>query len=153
MTCRASSGGLRLGAGFVTLRGIGVVCDTPGPLLPFSIGGMLKTPSPNQSFVLVAAIPAPSRRSISCAAFHENGHSDKAQHNPAGSLVICTIAAGGTTKARVILRVFWASYESAVAIALLHGGGLAALQAMVCQRICRLLWSSSARVTLSCAGC
>lgn len=35
VTCRASSGGLRLGAGLVTLRAMGVVCDTPGPELPF----------------------------------------------------------------------------------------------------------------------
>lgn len=47
-----------------------------------------------------------------------------------GSLVIDTIAAGGKTNAPVIQRVFWASFEGAVAIALLLGGGLAALQAM-----------------------
>jgi betaine/carnitine transporter, BCCT family len=47
-----------------------------------------------------------------------------------GSLVIDTIAAGGKTNAPVIQRVFWASFEGAVAIALLLGGGLAGLQAM-----------------------
>lgn len=47
-----------------------------------------------------------------------------------GSLVIDTIAAGGKTNAPVIKRIFWASFEGAVAIALLLGGGLAALQAM-----------------------
>lgn len=47
-----------------------------------------------------------------------------------GSLVIDTIAAGGKTNAPVIQRVFWGSFEGAVAIALLLGGGLAALQAM-----------------------
>jgi len=47
-----------------------------------------------------------------------------------GSLVIDTIAAGGKTNAPVIQRIFWASFEGAVAIALLLGGGLAALQAM-----------------------
>lgn len=47
-----------------------------------------------------------------------------------GSLVIDTIAAGGKTNAPVIQRVFWASFEGMVAIALLLGGGLAALQAM-----------------------
>ncbi|MBQ2261367.1 MAG: BCCT family transporter [Loktanella sp.] len=47
-----------------------------------------------------------------------------------GSLVIDTIAAGGKTNAPVIQRVFWASFEGAVAVALLLGGGLAALQAM-----------------------
>ena len=47
-----------------------------------------------------------------------------------GSLVIDTIAAGGKTNAPVVQRVFWASFEGAVAIALLLGGGLAALQAM-----------------------
>ncbi|TVP73151.1 MAG: BCCT family transporter [Rhodobacteraceae bacterium] len=47
-----------------------------------------------------------------------------------GSLVIDTIAAGGKTNAPVIQRVFWASFEGAVAIALLLGGGLVALQAM-----------------------
>ena len=47
-----------------------------------------------------------------------------------GSLVIDAIAAGGKTNAPVVQRVFWASFEGAVAIALLLGGGLAALQAM-----------------------
>ncbi|MFP1645774.1 BCCT family transporter [Pontitalea aquivivens] len=47
-----------------------------------------------------------------------------------GSLVIDTIAAGGKTNAPVIQRIFWASFEGAVAIALLLGGGLAGLQAM-----------------------
>lgn len=47
-----------------------------------------------------------------------------------GSLVIDTIAAGGKTNAPVIQRIFWASFEGMVAIALLLGGGLAALQAM-----------------------
>ncbi len=47
-----------------------------------------------------------------------------------GSLVIDTIAAGGKTNAPVIQRVFWASFEGAVAVSLLLGGGLAALQAM-----------------------
>lgn len=47
-----------------------------------------------------------------------------------GSLVIDTIAAGGKTNAPVIQRIFWASFEGAVAVALLLGGGLVALQAM-----------------------
>ncbi|WP_103334845.1 BCCT family transporter [Pseudotabrizicola formosa] len=47
-----------------------------------------------------------------------------------GSLVIDTIAAGGKTNAPVVQRVFWATFEGLVAIALLLGGGLAALQAM-----------------------
>ncbi|MBL4917974.1 BCCT family transporter [Szabonella alba] len=47
-----------------------------------------------------------------------------------GSLVIDTIAAGGKVNAPVAQRVFWASFEGLVAIALLLGGGLAALQAM-----------------------
>ncbi len=47
-----------------------------------------------------------------------------------GSLVIDTIAAGGKINAPVAQRVFWASFEGLVAIALLLGGGLAALQAM-----------------------
>ncbi|MFU8883271.1 MAG: BCCT family transporter [Rhodobacterales bacterium] len=47
-----------------------------------------------------------------------------------GSLVIDTIAAGGKTNAPVIQRVFWATFEGMVAVALLLGGGLAALQAM-----------------------
>lgn len=47
-----------------------------------------------------------------------------------GSLVTDTIAAGGKTNAPVIQRVFWASFEGAVAIALLVGGGLAGLPAM-----------------------
>ncbi|MCC5999301.1 MAG: BCCT family transporter [Pararhodobacter sp.] len=47
-----------------------------------------------------------------------------------GSLVIDTIAAGGKVNAPVGQRIFWASFEGLVAIALLLGGGLAALQAM-----------------------
>jgi BCCT family betaine/carnitine transporter len=47
-----------------------------------------------------------------------------------GSLVIDTITAGGKIGAPVAQRVFWASFEGLVAIALLLGGGLAALQAM-----------------------
>jgi betaine/carnitine transporter, BCCT family len=48
-----------------------------------------------------------------------------------GSLVIDTITAGGKVDAPVPQRVFWAIFEGAVAIALLLGGGLASLQAMV----------------------
>ena len=47
-----------------------------------------------------------------------------------GSLVIDTITAGGKVDAPVPQRVFWACFEGLVAIALLLGGGLAALQAM-----------------------
>ncbi len=47
-----------------------------------------------------------------------------------GSLVIDTITAGGKVNAPVSQRVFWATFEGLVAIALLLGGGLAALQAM-----------------------
>ncbi|CAD7024758.1 BCCT family transporter [Pseudorhizobium endolithicum] len=47
-----------------------------------------------------------------------------------GSLVIDTIAAGGKVNAPVPQRIFWATFEGLVAIALMLGGGLAALQAM-----------------------
>ncbi|WP_347140666.1 BCCT family transporter [Paracoccus sp. SSK6] len=47
-----------------------------------------------------------------------------------GSLVIDTISAGGKINAPVPQRVFWATFEGLVAIALMLGGGLAALQAM-----------------------
>ncbi len=46
-----------------------------------------------------------------------------------GSLVIDTITAGGKVNAPVPQRVFWATFEGLVAIALLLGGGLGALQA------------------------
>jgi betaine/carnitine transporter, BCCT family len=46
-----------------------------------------------------------------------------------GSLVIDTITAGGKVEAPVGQRIFWASAEGLVAIALLLGGGLGALQA------------------------
>ncbi|WP_367715560.1 BCCT family transporter [Nitratireductor sp. GISD-1A_MAKvit] len=46
-----------------------------------------------------------------------------------GSLVIDTITAGGKIDAPVAQRVFWALFEGLVAIVLLLGGGLAALQA------------------------
>lgn len=48
-----------------------------------------------------------------------------------GSLVIDTITAGGKVDAPLPQRVFWAAFEGAVAIVLLLGGGLSALQAMV----------------------
>jgi BCCT family betaine/carnitine transporter len=47
-----------------------------------------------------------------------------------GSLVIDTITAGGKVNAPVSQRVFWCTFEGLVAIALLVGGGLGALQAM-----------------------
>ncbi len=46
-----------------------------------------------------------------------------------GSLVIDTITAGGKTNAPTAQRVFWCILEGAIAIALLLGGGLGALQA------------------------
>ena len=46
-----------------------------------------------------------------------------------GSLVIDTITAGGKVDAPVPQRVFWCTFEGLVAIALLLGGGLGALQA------------------------
>jgi len=48
-----------------------------------------------------------------------------------GSLVIDTITAGGKTEAPTAQRVFWATTEGVLAIVLLIGGGLTALQAMV----------------------
>ncbi|TMV13072.1 BCCT family transporter [Arenibacterium halophilum] len=48
-----------------------------------------------------------------------------------GSLVIDTITAGGKVDAPLPQRVFWCTFEGLVAIALLIGGGLGALQAMV----------------------
>lgn len=47
-----------------------------------------------------------------------------------GSLVIDTIAAGGKVDAPTPQRVFWCTFEGLVAIALILGGGLVALQAM-----------------------
>src|SRR3990167_2160445 len=47
-----------------------------------------------------------------------------------GSLVIDTITAGGKVNAPIPQRAFWAIMEGVVAIALLLGGGLVALQAM-----------------------
>ena len=46
-----------------------------------------------------------------------------------GSLVIDTITSGGKTDAPVVQRCFWVVFEGLMAIALLVGGGLAALQA------------------------
>ncbi len=45
--------------------------------------------------------------------------------------MIDTITAGGKTEAPTAQRVFWATTEGIVAIVLLIGGGLEALQAMV----------------------
>lgn len=47
-----------------------------------------------------------------------------------GSLVIDTISAGGKVDAPVPQRIFWCTFEGLVAIVLLLGGGLVALQAM-----------------------
>lgn len=47
-----------------------------------------------------------------------------------GSLVIDVIAAGGKVDAPVPQRVFWCTFQGLVAIALILGGGLVALQAM-----------------------
>ena len=47
-----------------------------------------------------------------------------------GSLVIDTITSGGKVNAPTSQRIFWAILEGVIAIALLLGGGLAALQAM-----------------------
>lgn len=46
-----------------------------------------------------------------------------------GSLVIDAVTAGGKTDAPLAQRIFWATFEGLVAIALLLGGGLVALQA------------------------
>ncbi|SHF82713.1 betaine/carnitine transporter, BCCT family [Modicisalibacter ilicicola DSM 19980] len=48
-----------------------------------------------------------------------------------GSLVVDTITAGGKTDAPVAQRMFWATAEGMIAIVLLVGGGLTALQAGV----------------------
>jgi BCCT family betaine/carnitine transporter len=45
--------------------------------------------------------------------------------------VIDTITAGGKVDAPVAQRVFWCIFEGAVAVVLLIGGGLAALQSAV----------------------
>ena len=47
-----------------------------------------------------------------------------------GSLVVDTITSGGKLEGPLAQRVFWCVFEGLVAIALLLGGGLAALQAM-----------------------
>ena len=47
-----------------------------------------------------------------------------------GSLVVDTIAAGGKVNAPTPQRVFWCTFEGLIAIALILGGGLVALQAM-----------------------
>ncbi len=47
-----------------------------------------------------------------------------------GSLVLDTIAAGGKVDVPTPQRVFWCTFEGLVAIALILGGGLVALQAM-----------------------
>lgn len=47
-----------------------------------------------------------------------------------GSLVIDTITAGGKIASPTPQRVFWATFEGLIAIALILGGGLVALQAM-----------------------
>ena len=46
-----------------------------------------------------------------------------------GSLVVDTMTAGGKTESPIPQRIFWCVFEGLVAIALLVGGGLSALQA------------------------
>jgi len=53
---------------------------------------------------------------------------NNAQPSDSGSLVIDTITADGKMDAPVAQRIFWCSLEGLVAIALLLGGGLKALQ-------------------------
>ena len=48
-----------------------------------------------------------------------------------GSLVVDTITAGGKIDAPKPQRIFWATIEGLIAIVLLIGGGLSALQAGV----------------------
>lgn len=65
-----------------------------------------------------------------------------------GSLVIDTITAGGKLDAPVVQRVWWCTLEGLVAIALLLGGGLNALQGaamgipftLVILLMCYCLW-------------
>jgi BCCT family betaine/carnitine transporter len=47
-----------------------------------------------------------------------------------GSLVIDSITAGGKTDAPIPQRIFWATMEGAIAIALLYGGGKQALSTL-----------------------
>jgi BCCT family betaine/carnitine transporter len=47
-----------------------------------------------------------------------------------GSLVIDSITAGGKIDSPIPQRIFWASMEGAIAIALLYGGGKEALSAL-----------------------
>jgi BCCT family betaine/carnitine transporter len=47
-----------------------------------------------------------------------------------GSMVVDAISAGGKVESPAPQRVFWCAFEGLVAIALILGGGLVALQAM-----------------------
>ena len=83
-----------------------------------------------------------------------------------GSLVIDTITAGGKLDAPVAQRVFWCAFEGIVAITLLLGGGLVALQtaslvtgfpiALMLVAMCYSIWTRDqhpARPACSRRGC
>ncbi|MFN3275262.1 MAG: BCCT family transporter [Paracoccus sp. (in: a-proteobacteria)] len=90
-------------------------------------GGILAAPLELQLFEMLGALPLASITSlvgiVLVIVFFVTS-------SDSGSLVIDTIAAGGKVNAPVPQRIFWVGIEGAVAIALLLGGGLVALQAM-----------------------
>ena len=89
--------------------------------------GAMEAPLPTQLFEMLTQLPLASITSligiVLVIVFFVTS-------SDSGSLVIDTITAGGKTDGPLPQRVFWCLFEGLVAIALLLGGGLAALQAM-----------------------
>lgn len=83
---------------------------------------------PRQLFQILGQLPLASITSFICVVFVIVFFGTSSN---LGSLVIDTFTAGGKVDAPVGQPVFWCIFEGAVAIALLFGGGLAALQSMV----------------------
>lgn len=77
-------------------------------------------------FALLAQLPIPQISSLLAIALVVTFFVTSAN---SGALVTCYLTAGGKLEPSVALRLFWVVLEGLVAIALLLGGGLSALQA------------------------
>ncbi len=77
-------------------------------------------------FALLAQLPVPQISSLLAIALVVTFFVTSAN---SGALVTCYLTAGGKLEPSVALRLFWVIIEGLVAIALLLGGGLSALQA------------------------
>ena len=127
-TIREFVGGVLLGPTVAAIVWLTIFGDTALHEELYGSGGIAQAVAADTStaiFVLLARFPFASLTAVACTVcivlFFVTS-SDSA------SLVIDTIASGGSTSPPVWQRVFWAVLEGVVAGALLLGGGLLALQ-------------------------